>query len=181
MNNFKKNGQKCRPSLYPKIENACYRQKEIQLKNQIEQMNLECELMARECEQVTRERDRMQCRIDDLTAEVELLKKQIANDQVIDSDVKFSLIQIVDYCKERASWETVKEIVFMLYALLRYIGTKADYDLADSVEQEFRKRMHATQISHSSISIGQAHIEGAMYEVKNNEHVNLGEGCHERE
>ena len=53
---------------------------------------------------------------------------------------KFALVQIVDYCKERVEWKEAEMVVYMLNKLLRLEGTTEDYELVDSIEEEFKRR-----------------------------------------
>lgn len=53
---------------------------------------------------------------------------------------RFTLVQIVDYCKGCVTWEDAKSIVAMLNKLLRRIATEEDSDLVDSIETEFINR-----------------------------------------
>lgn len=57
---------------------------------------------------------------------------------------KFTLVQIVDYCKGCVVWDDVKSIVAMLNKLLRRIATEEDSDLVDSIENEFKNRLSGT-------------------------------------
>jgi hypothetical protein len=61
---------------------------------------------------------------------------------------KFTLMQIVDYCMKCVEWRDVQTIVAMLNKMIRNGCTQEDSDLVDSIESEFRQRMH-----------GNAHIE----------------------
>ena len=60
--------------------------------------------------------------------------------RMIGKDRRFTLLQIVDYCKRCVEWNDAKYIVAMLNKLLRHIGTTEDEKLVDSIEEEFRNR-----------------------------------------
>ena len=60
----------------------------------------------------------------------------------------FTLVEIVEYCKNCVSWEDTKSIVAMLNKLLRKDATEEDYALVDSIEEGFRQRFqgHVTHV-----------------------------------
>ena len=53
---------------------------------------------------------------------------------------KFTLVEIVDYCKKCVEWRNAESIVAMLNKLLGRIATPEDSDLVDSIETEFFNR-----------------------------------------
>ena len=62
----------------------------------------------------------------------------------------------------------------MINRLMRFVGTQQDYDLLDSVEKILKQRSHGLVFHNSKITMEQPCINGPMYEIKNNEHINLG-------
>ena len=67
-------------------------------------------------------------------------------------DRKFTLLQIVDYCKGCFEWNDVKSIVAMLNKMLRSNATYEDSELVDSIESEFLKRQYGnTYINEQNI------------------------------
>ena len=87
---------------------------------------------------------------------------------------KIPIREVVDYCKNYLSIDEAKPIADMLYKWLRFIGTDEDYALVDSIIDYLQKKEHSTQIITKEITIQEAQIHGALYEVKDNGEVNLG-------
>lgn len=83
-------------------------------------------------------------RIEELESENKRLNALLEKRKRTGSARKFTLGQIVDYCKSCVEWEDAKSIVAMLNKLLRYDFTKADSKLVDSVETFFRNRIYGT-------------------------------------
>lgn len=95
--------------------------------------------------------------------------------------LSFPLLQLIEYCISCDSWEEVYQIFTMINRLLRYVGTKQDYDLLDSAEKMLKERSHGFVFHDSKITMEQPCINGPMYEIKNNEHINLGgDGINEK-
>lgn len=55
---------------------------------------------------------------------------------------KFTLVEMVDYCKNSLTSEEAKEILIMLNKLLRTVGTSEDYNLLDKAEAELKKKKY---------------------------------------
>ena len=81
---------------------------------------------------------------------------------------KFTLVQIVDYCKSCVEWDDVKSIVAMLNKLLRRIATDEDSGLVDSIEAEFLNRRYGP------VTMNNPQFSGPMYDVTGNDNVNIG-------
>jgi len=95
--------------------------------------------------------------------------------------LSFPFLQLIEYCISCDNWEEVYQIFTMINRLLRYVGTKQDYDLLDSAEKMLKERSHGFVFHDSKITMEQPCINGPMYEIKNNEHINLGgDGINEK-
>lgn len=93
--------------------------------------------------------------IEKLESENKRLKALLEKKKRTGSARKFTLVQIVDYCKGCVEWEDAKSIVAMLNKLLRYDFTKADSKLVDSVETFFRNRFYGTTyVDHQEVFSG---------------------------
>ena len=90
--------------------------------------------------------DALQSRISELETENERLNTLLEEKKQSGKDRKFTLVQIVDYCKGCVDWNDVKSIVAMLNKLLRRIGTDEDSDLVDSIEAEFINRKYGDTV-----------------------------------
>jgi hypothetical protein len=87
-----------------------------------------------------------QSRIDELEADNNRLNALLEKKKINGKARKFTLVQMVDYCKDCVEWDDVKSIVAMLNKLLRRIGTDEDSDLVDSIEEEFKYRKYGDYI-----------------------------------
>lgn len=88
----------------------------------------------------------LQGRIRELEAEVGRLNTLMEGKKQSGKDRKFTLVQMVDYCKGCVDWNDVKSIVAMLNKLLRRIGTDEDSELVDSIEAEFINRKYGDTV-----------------------------------
>lgn len=91
-------------------------------------------------EELCKEKQALQQRISELEAENNRLTALLEKKKSNGTARKFTLVQIVDYCKGCVTWDDVKSIVAMLNKLLRRIATEEDSDLVDSIEAEFINR-----------------------------------------
>lgn len=116
------------------------------------------------------EKDKMvlQGRIQELEAESARLNALLEKKKRNGTARKFTLVQIVDYCKGCVEWNDVKSIVAMLNKLLRRIGTEEDSNLVDSVETEFRRRILGP------VTMNNPQFSGPMYGITGNQSVNIG-------
>lgn len=94
-------------------------------------------------EEMRKEREALLSRISELEADNERLNTLLDKKKKKTGTArKFTLVEIVDYCKSRVEWDDAKSIVAMLNKLLRRIGTEEDSDLVDSIEEEFINRRY---------------------------------------
>jgi len=91
-------------------------------------------------EETEKESKTRQNRINELEAENERLNALLEKKKRIGAARKFTLVEIVNYCKGCVTWDDAKTIVAMLNKLLRRIGTEEDSNLVDSIESEFKNR-----------------------------------------
>ena len=87
--------------------------------------------------------------------------------------LSFAFIELIEYCISRDNWEEVYQVFTMINILLRYVGTKQDYELLDRVEKMLKERSHGFVFHNSKITMEQPNINGPMYEIRNNENINL--------
>ena len=125
-------------------------------------------------DQCNKDKEAMKSVIEGLEKEITRLLGLLDEKNEKDLMIKFSLIQIVEYCKQCAFWGDARPIVHMLNKFLRLEGTPEDIDLVDSIEDEFKNRQQGLNITDSEITFKDTQINGSMYEVKNNSQVNLG-------
>ena len=123
---------------------------------------------ANEIEQLNEEKTTLQNRIKELEAENERLNALLEKKKKTGTARKFTLVEIVDYCKGCVEWNDAKFIVAMLNKLLRHIGTTEDSDLVDSIEDEFKNR------AYGNVTMQNPHFEGAMYDISGNTEVTIG-------
>ena len=88
--------------------------------------------------------------------------------------LSFPFFQLIEYCRECNNWEEANQIFAMINRLMRFRASQQDYDLLDSVEKILKQRSHGHVFHNSKITMEQPCINGPMYEIKNNEHINLG-------
>ena len=100
----------------------------------------ECNRLKSRVEELDKEKISFQQRIIELESENERLNALLEKKKRNGAARKFTLVQIVDYCKGCVEWNDVKSIVAMLNKLLRRIATDEDSDLVDSIEEEFFNR-----------------------------------------
>lgn len=102
-----------------------------------------------------KEKEGYKKRIEELESENKRLNALLEKKKRTGSARKFTLVQIVEYCKGCVSWEDAKSIVAMLNKLLRLDFTKEDSDLVNSVENEFKKRFYGTTyVDHQEVFSG---------------------------
>ena len=92
--------------------------------------------------QLKSDRDSLQKKLSFLESENERLKSLLESKKRTGASRKFTLVQIVDYCKGCIDWDDAKIIVAMLNKLLRRVATEEESDLVDSIEEEFLNRRY---------------------------------------
>lgn len=125
-------------------------------------------------EELENEKTAHQCRISELEAENLRLNALLDKKKRNGKARKFTLVQIVDYCKGCVEWADVKSIVAMLNKLLRRIGTDEDSDLVDSIESEFINRKWGNTFNNAKVTMQNPQIQD-VYRITGNETVNLGD------
>ena len=74
--------------------------------------------------------------------------------QQVHSEPTFTLSQIVENAKDCVEWEEARSIVWLLNRMLRRRGSRKDFELVDSIEQEFRnRRMMGIQVKNAEIEV----------------------------
>jgi len=116
----------------------------------------------------------MQEHIRELEAENEGLKSLIETKKKTGQSRKFTLPQIVNYCKGSVQWDDVKQIVAMLNKLLRRNATEEDEKLVDSIEAEFINRRFGNTFNNANVTMHNPQIQD-IYRISDNETVNLGD------
>lgn len=125
--------------------------------------------------QIEKEKMALQDRINELESENGRLNTLLANKKrMVGKDRRFTLVQIVDYCKGCVEWTDVKSIVAMLNKLLRRIGTVEDSDLVDSIETEFLNRKYGNTFNNANVTMQNPQIQD-VYRITGNDTVNLGD------
>lgn len=84
--------------------------------------------------------------IEEIEADNLRLKTLLELKNVTGKDRRFTLVQIVEYCKKCVTWDEAKPIVAMLNKLLRKIRTDEDDELVDSIEEEFINRTYGDTV-----------------------------------
>ena len=95
-------------------------------------------------EKLQKDKERLENKVKSLETEVEILKSQLVKNKrkKVGAERVFTLGLIVDYCKKKCSWEEVKDTVAMLNKLIRNDATQEDFDLIDSIEEEYKQRAY---------------------------------------
>ena len=125
------------------------------------------ETKANEIEQLKEEKAILQKRIVELETENEQLNALLETKKKTGTARKFTLVEIVDYCKGCVEWNDAKSIVAMLNKLLRNIGKEEDSKLVDSVEEEFKQRVYGNHTVNN---------EFVLSKQVENEFQNIAEG-----
>jgi hypothetical protein len=113
-------------------------------------------------------------RISELETENARLNALLVNKKSNGKARRFTLVEIVDYCKSRVEWDDAKSIVAMLNKLLRKIGTDEDSDLVDSIETEFINRRYGNTFNDANVTFPNAQID-TFNRISGNKSVYLGD------
>lgn len=112
----------------------------------------ENEKLKERIKEIENEKTALLGRISELEAENTRLNSLLEKKKRNGAARKFTLVEIVNYCKGCVAWEDVKSIVAMLNKLLRRIATDEDSDLVDSIESEFINRRYGnTNIANQTV------------------------------
>lgn len=140
----------------------------LDLDEDYEEMNMCYQDLAPEQTTQAEKIARLESRIAELESENELLRSELnIRKPKRQQERAFTLTMIVDYCKKKPDFQYAEHIVAMLYKFLRQ-GTDAEHDLVDSIEEDFRNRRNGT------ITMNNPQFGGAMYDISNNNNVNIG-------
>ena len=117
-----------------------------------------------ETEELTRKHERekkvLAGRIAELEAEVAQLKSLLSKEKNAKGENrKFTMLQIVDYCKGCVAWVDAKPVVAMLNKMLRCVGTEDDSKLVDSIEAEFMNRGNFGNIYNGPVGQVLEHVD----------------------
>lgn len=119
-------------------------------------MTQEEERLAEKLITVEREKVALQKHVNELEAENERLKSLLDTKKRrrVGIERRFTLGQIVDYCKDCVNWDDAKSIVAMLNKLIRRTATEEDEKLVDSIETEFKHRLGVgISVEHAQIGV----------------------------
>lgn len=102
--------------------------------------------------QQEKEKKALQERVDELEQDNDRLNTLLAKKKnAVGKDRKFTMGEIVAYCKGCVEWSDAKSVVAMLNKLLRRNATAEDAELVDSIEEEFMQRRYGdTHIEHQT-------------------------------
>ena len=124
--------------------------------------------------QLEDEKQALQGRINELEAENERLNALLEKNKEDGKARKFTLVEIVNYCKGRYDWDDVKSIQKMLYRLVfKHRGSTEEEGMVDSIEEEFMKRKYGDNYYNANVTIEKAQIE-KFNDISNNDNVYMG-------
>ena len=101
-----------------------------------------------------REKTALQNKVNEQTAENKKIKALLDKKKQDGAARKFTLVEMVDYCKSNLNSDEAKEIIIMLNKLLRNVGTNEDYDLLDKTENELKNKRYGDAVSGNKNSVG---------------------------
>ena len=144
------------------------------LQDKIDELEKRCSSIQGDKETILAENHHLRVRDKENLHVINQLQEKLDYHEEQEKIKKIPIREVVDYCKSCLSIEEAKPIIDMLYKWLRFIGTDEDYRLVDSIIEYLQKKEHATHIITKEVTIQEAQIQGALYEVKDNKEVNLG-------
>lgn len=100
------------------------------------------------------EKTALQNKVNEQDAENKRIKTLLDKKKQDGAARKFTLVEMVDYCKKSLTSEEAKEILIMLNKLLRNVGTNEDYDLLDKTENELKNKKYGDTVSGNKTSVG---------------------------
>ena len=101
-----------------------------------------------------REKTALQNKVNEQASEYKRIKALLDKKKQDGEARKFTLVEIVNYCKSNLTSEEAKEILIMLNKLLRNVGTNEDYALLDSTESELKNKKFGDSVSGNKNSFG---------------------------
>ena len=101
-----------------------------------------------------REKTALQNKVNEQDAENKRIKALLDKKKQDGAARKFTLVEMVEYCKNNLTSEESKEIIIMLNKLLRSVGTNEDYDLLDKTENELKNKKYGDSVSGNKTSVG---------------------------
>lgn len=101
-----------------------------------------------------REKTALQNKVNEQASEYKRIKALLDKKKQDGEARKFTLVEIVNYCKGNLTSEEAKEILIMLNKLLRNVGTNEDYALLDSTESELKNKKFGDSVSGNKNSFG---------------------------
>ena len=140
----------------------------------ITDVNLSSEEISKISERVVKEKIALQNRVEELETEIENLKVLLSPENNHGKNRKFTLVEIVEYCKKKHDYEDVRGIVAMLYKLLQN-GNKEESDMVESIDEEFNKKKYGYIFENAQVTMQQPTINGPINDIHGNKKVNLGE------
>jgi len=144
------------------------------LLDKIDALETRCVLIEGDKEKILAENQHLRVRDKENQQVIKQLQEKLDYYEEQEKIKKIPITEVVDYCKNYLSIDETKPFIDMLYKWLRFIGTDEDYRLVDSIIDYLQKKEHSTQIITKEVTIQEAQIHGALYEVKDNGEVNLG-------
>ncbi len=142
----------------------------------IDQQNLDKEKLQIDLNFEKCKTKRQQREIEYMTAQVVNLNKQLSYFGEDGEVVRFSLKEILKYCLKHMNKEEYKPVKIMLGVFLRHIATEAEFNMLDDMDEEMEKKEKRNTTIHANhLTMNNAQIHGPLYDVNNNENVNVGE------
>lgn len=89
-----------------------------------------------------REKTALQNKVNEQVTEYRKIRALLDEKKQDGAARKFTLVEMVDYCKNNLTSDEAKEIIIMLNKLLRNVGTDEDYDLLDKTENELKNKKY---------------------------------------
>lgn len=120
-----------------------------------------------------REKNALLNKVNEQKEEIDKLNALLEEKKQNGTARKFTMVEMVNHCKGCVSWDDAKGIVNMLNKLLRGIGTKEDYDLLDSIEEEFKNKKYGNTYYDAKITMQNPKIE-KINDINNNDKVYMG-------
>lgn len=105
-------------------------------------LSYEEQMLQEKIDNMEKEKVALKQHIAELEAENKRLNALLEKKKSNGTARKFTLVEIVGYCKGCVTWDDAKSVVAMLNKLLRQKATEEDSEMVDSIETEFKNREH---------------------------------------